>query len=77
MAAGPFAGAAILVYRRRTVGPVFSATTRNDKAMYVVLGSVIVLGLWATVRANIAGNGYDSGGASSAPRTASASFCVR
>src|SRR5207248_4089840 len=28
------AGAAILIYRRRTVGPVFSATTRNDKAMY-------------------------------------------
>ena len=31
------AGAAILIYRRRTVGPVFSATTRNDKAMYVLL----------------------------------------
>ena len=30
-------GVAILIYRRRTVGPVFSATTRNDKAMYVVL----------------------------------------
>src|SRR3954466_10453898 len=28
------AGAAILFYRRRTAGPVFSATTRNDKIMY-------------------------------------------
>ena len=27
-------GMAILIYRRRTVGPVFSATTRMDKAMY-------------------------------------------
>ncbi len=31
------AGIAILIYRRRTVGPVFLATTRNDKMMYVVL----------------------------------------
>ena len=29
-------GLAILIYRRRTVGPVFSATTRMDKVMYVV-----------------------------------------
>jgi nitrate reductase gamma subunit len=27
--------------------------------MYVVLAAVIVLGLWATIRANVAGNGYD------------------
>src|SRR5438552_4280004 len=38
------AGMAILTYRRRTVGPVFSATTRNDKAMYVLLGATIVVG---------------------------------
>ena len=38
------AGAAILIYRRRTVGPVFSATTRNDKIMYVLLIGTIVLG---------------------------------
>ncbi|GAB3720081.1 hypothetical protein GCM10027590_20350 [Nocardiopsis nanhaiensis] len=31
------AGITLLVWRRRTVGPVFSATTRNDKAMYLVL----------------------------------------
>ena len=42
-------GMAILIYRRRTVGPVFSATTRMDKAMYAFLGTVIVLGLWNTV----------------------------
>jgi nitrate reductase gamma subunit len=41
-------GVAILVYRRRTTGPVFSATTRNDKAMYVVLVAALVAGLLAT-----------------------------
>ncbi|MEU8307748.1 respiratory nitrate reductase subunit gamma [Actinomadura sp. NPDC048955] len=53
------AGLAILIYRRRTVGPVFSATTRNDKFMYAVLALTIVLGLSATVAANIIGGGYD------------------
>ncbi|NUW44232.1 respiratory nitrate reductase subunit gamma [Nonomuraea rhodomycinica] len=53
------AGLAILVYRRRTVGPVFTATTRNDKLMYAVLTLTIVLGLAATVLANLAGDGYD------------------
>ena len=52
-------GMAILISRRRLVGPVFAATTKNDKAMYVVLGGVIVLGLVATVRANVLGAGYD------------------
>ena len=52
-------GLAILIYRRRTVGPVFSATTRNDKAMYVSLAATIVLGLSATVDANIVGGGYN------------------
>jgi len=41
-------GIGMLIYRRRTTGPVFMATTVNDKAMYVVLGAVILLGLWAT-----------------------------
>jgi nitrate reductase gamma subunit len=41
-------GVAILIYRRRTSGPVFSATTRNDKAMYVLLVAAIVAGLTAT-----------------------------
>ena len=42
-------GLAILIYRRRTVGPVFSATTRNDKFMYVVLTATILFGLSNTV----------------------------
>ncbi|HET8684428.1 MAG TPA: respiratory nitrate reductase subunit gamma [Micromonosporaceae bacterium] len=52
-------GMAILIVRRRLTGPVFAATTQNDKAMYAVLAAVIVLGLLATVRANIAGSGYN------------------
>jgi nitrate reductase gamma subunit len=52
-------GMAILIARRRLVGPVFTATTRNDKAMYLILATVILLGLWATVRANATGPGYD------------------
>lgn len=43
------AGLLLLVYRRRTTGPVFMATTKNDKFMYVVLVAAIVLGLWTTV----------------------------
>lgn len=43
------AGIAILIYRRRRTGPVFMATTRNDKAMYVVLVGAIALGLWTTL----------------------------
>jgi len=46
-------GMAILIYRRRTVGAVFTATTRMDKTMYVFLGTVIVLGMANTVFANI------------------------
>jgi nitrate reductase gamma subunit len=52
-------GLAVLILRRRLVGPVFTATTRNDKAMYVVLAGTIVLGLIATARANVLGDGYD------------------
>jgi nitrate reductase gamma subunit len=53
------AGLAILIYRRRTVGPVFTATTRNDKLMYAVLALTIVFGLAATTVENIFGGGYD------------------
>lgn len=57
-------GLAILVYRRRTVGPVFSATTVNDKVMYLVLAAVIVLGIWNTIAGSmlnlgIAGDHYN------------------
>ena len=43
------AGIALLIWRRRTTGPVFQATTRNDKLMYVFLGGAIVAGLTATL----------------------------
>jgi nitrate reductase gamma subunit len=52
-------GLAILIARRRLVASVFAATTRNDKAMYVVLGAVLLLGMFATVRSNVVGAGYD------------------
>ena len=52
-------GLAILIYRRRTVGPVFSATTKMDKVMYLFLATVILLGLWNTLVANLLGGGYD------------------
>lgn len=52
-------GMAILIARRRLVGPVFTATTRNDKGMYLLLGIVIGLGMWTTVRVNVVGPGYD------------------
>jgi nitrate reductase gamma subunit len=55
---GTIVGMAILIYRRRTVGPVFSATTAMDKVMYLFLAVVIVLGLANTVVANIIGH-YD------------------
>jgi len=49
-------GLAILVYRRRTIGPVFSSTTRMDKVMYLFLGGVILLGMWNTVASGMFGN---------------------
>jgi nitrate reductase gamma subunit len=42
------AGLALLIYRRRTRGPVFMATTVNDKVMYVFLVGAIAAGLYAT-----------------------------
>ena len=55
---GTLVGAVILIYRRRTVGPVFSATTKMDKFMWLMLGTVIFLGLANTVVANVFGH-YD------------------
>ena len=46
-------GMAILIYRRRTVGPVFSATTPMDKVMYAFLATVILLGMWNTIAGSI------------------------
>jgi nitrate reductase gamma subunit len=56
---GTVVGMALLIYRRRTVGPVFSATTRNDKLMYVFLAVTILLGLVTTVLTNLGGHGHD------------------
>jgi nitrate reductase gamma subunit len=42
-------GIVMLIYRRRTVGPVFAATTKNDKVMYIFLTAAILLGLVATM----------------------------
>ncbi len=55
-------GMAILIYRRRTVGPVFSATTKMDKTMYAVLATVIGFGIWNTVATStfqFGGHEYD------------------
>ena len=53
------AGLAILIYRRRTVGPVFSATTRNDKFMYLVLTITILFGMSNTVLGALGQEGVD------------------
>ena len=54
------AGATLLIYRRRTRGPVFMATTVNDKVMYVVLVLAIVLGLYATaLGSGVVGESYN------------------
>ena len=58
------AGMTILIYRRRTVGPVFSATTPMDKVMYAFLGATILLGMWNTVLGSLplfgaGGHAYD------------------
>lgn len=41
-------GLVLLIWRRRTTGPVFMATTVNDKIMYIFLTAALVLGLLAT-----------------------------
>jgi nitrate reductase gamma subunit len=53
-------GVAMLIYRRRTTGPVFMATTNNDKTMYVFLVAAICLGLITTiVGSGVIGDGYN------------------
>lgn len=52
-------GLAVLIYRRRTVGTVFLATTVMDKVMYVFLAGTILLGTAATAVHQIAGGGYN------------------
>ena len=53
-------GIALLIYRRRTRGPVFMATTVNDKIMYVVLVAAIVAGLCITaLGSGVVGEAYN------------------
>ena len=53
-------GIGLLIYRRRTRGPVFIATTVNDKGMYVVLVAAIVAGLYATaLGSGVVGEAYN------------------
>lgn len=62
LVAGAFTlfGITMLIYRRRTSGPVFAATTKNDKTMYVFLTAAILLGLLTTlVGSGIVGEGYN------------------
>ena len=48
-AAATLLGIGLLIYRRRTTGPVFMATTRNDKLMYLVLVCALIAGTYITV----------------------------
>ena len=53
-------GIVMLIYRRRTVGPVFAATTKNDKTMYIFLTAAILLGIVATLSgAGVLGEGHN------------------
>jgi nitrate reductase gamma subunit len=53
-------GMALLIYRRRTTGPVFAATTKNDKTMYLFLAAAICLGIITTmVGAGLIGDGHN------------------
>jgi nitrate reductase gamma subunit len=53
-------GVALLIYRRRTTGPVFMATTVNDKVMYVVLVLAIIAGICATaLGSGVVGEAYN------------------
>jgi len=52
------AGLGILIYRRRTVAPVFLATTAMDKVMYVFLGATLAFGTLATFVYQVFGHGF-------------------
>ena len=53
-------GISLLIYRRRTRGPVFLATTVNDKVMYLVLVLAIIAGLCATaLGSGVVGDAYN------------------
>ena len=53
------AGLVLLVDRRILHPPVRRTTTAMDVVMYLVLGMVVLLGIWATVGVNVLGPGHD------------------
>jgi nitrate reductase gamma subunit len=52
-------GFAILLFRRTRVPRVRRTTTRTDRATYLLLGVLILSGMWATIGVNLLGGGYD------------------
>ncbi len=52
-------GLLILLYRRLRVPRVRRTTTRADRLTYLLLGLVVLSGMWATVGVNLLGGGYD------------------
>ena len=53
------AGLVLLVARRIVVPELRATTTVMDAVMYLVLGAVVLLGLWATVGLNVLGPQHD------------------
>ncbi|MGY2003992.1 respiratory nitrate reductase subunit gamma [Blastococcus sp. SYSU DS1024] len=52
-------GLGLLIARRLVNGRVRRVTTRMDKALYVALAAMVVLGMTATIGENLLGGGYD------------------
>lgn len=52
-------GLALLIYRRRRTTSVFRATTAMDKAMFLLLGAVVLVGTYNTIGVNLLGAGHD------------------
>jgi nitrate reductase gamma subunit len=57
--AAMLAGLVLLVARRILHGRIRRTLTVMDVVMYVVLGIVVLLGVWATVAVNLLGAGHD------------------
>jgi nitrate reductase gamma subunit len=53
------AGFLVLMYRRARIPRVRQTTTGTDRATYLLLGVIILSGMWATVGVNLLGGGYD------------------
>ncbi|HMN98635.1 MAG TPA: respiratory nitrate reductase subunit gamma [Miltoncostaeaceae bacterium] len=53
------AGFVLLVARRASDGRVRATTTRMDRLTYLLLGVMLVTGMYATVGENLLGGGYD------------------